>query len=68
METLSQGQEKTTLGDLGVLGDLKAKMKESEAAPARKKAAEKKAAAKAEEAPAGKEEKDSGESKEEESK
>ncbi len=71
METLSQGQEKTTLGDLGVLGDLKAKMKESEAAPA-KKAAEKKAAAKAEKAPESKEEKGSEkgseESKEEESK
>ncbi len=67
METLSQGQEKTTLGDLGVLGDLKAKMKESEAAPA-KKAAEKKAAAKAGKAPESKEEKGAEESKEEESK
>ena len=67
METLSQGQEKTTLGDLGVLGDLKAKMKESEAAPA-KKAAEKKAAAKAGKDPESKEEKGAEESKEEESK
>ncbi len=59
MESISGSQEKTTLGDLGVLGDLKAKMKESEAAPAKKaaekKAAEKEAEAKAEESPKSKE-------------